>query len=417
MKRKRTIIAFIGLVLLSSSIVFVANILNVMDNLTSMRELHENIKTIDEHLNEIKSSTNPFEQKDYKQLKQALNPKIIKNIQRLATALIEKIKESENLVVLKLHVAKLASFSTMKELLAKYQLLDFFKQTHQKFEKNIKEKTTRLVEQFIKKIEDSTNPQHSFDARTEERSSLDYIIKKYPHISNIKQELEKSVQNIVAERNQLNHLQYIQDVITKQHQLNTQRKGRGQEPLIPFAKKRISSEIIQQLKNMDKYLNQAYEEMLRRAKYNKYVIETIGATFDLLTIFNDSDTEFGLNPQRAKLLGNFLDIAEDWHKLFSATDDLSFKTRTVSLKQAERYGGVWYSTMKEQIKKEIQKINKMTVKTSYQKIMLTIYNLMLNYMLNGVYYTVGAPAGGLHRLGRHIGLYAWPAFKLKAVKR
>ena len=73
--------------------------------------------------------------------------------------------------------------------------------------------------------------------------------------------------------------------------------------------------------------------------------------------------------------------------------------------------------MKKKIEKEIQEINKMKVKSTYQKIMLTMYDLMLNYMLNGVYYTVGAPAGGIHRVGQHIGLYAWPAFKLKAVKR
>lgn len=117
-------------------------------------------------------------------------------------------------------------------------------------------------------------------------------------------------------------------------------------------------------------------------------------------------------------LKNIIRTTKKWHFLFSGErqNNPDFKARETSLIKAQKYGGVWYDKMKltiQRLQKKAAVFEKMeSVPKKQYKTLQSIYAVMLS-LLDGVYYSVGAPAGGIHRIGRYVGLYKWPAFKLK----
>ena len=189
------------------------------------------------------------------------------------------------------------------------------------------------------------------------------------------------------------------------------KRGRRKKPEAQQPEKAITI-----LKDIKHYLIQAGHMLYDKTpQYNEKSIKKLGAAvanlekaLKKMSGKQTEDLKAGRNWYRG--LTNIKSTAKRWHKLFSGKKP-NFKTREISLSGAQYYGGQWYYDMKRDIQNFQKKAMKLTV-PEQSEMLQSIYKVMLT-LLDSVYYTVGAPAGGLYRIHRYIGLYNWPAFKLK----
>ena len=189
---------------------------------------------------------------------------------------------------------------------------------------------------------------------------------------------------------------------------------------------KVVQEIDTKLKEINKNFNKIYEKMLKAKIYNVELVRRVksGGTYlqkrlnklpyRLLAAVFKRETIKTISNWQASVR-NVIELSEDWHKLFSGNDP-DFKNRKVTLKAAQQWAETWYNKKKKETKEYEKTAKTFELSQTFGKSSKTLQNIFKlmhtrGGMLDGVYYTVGAPLGLNHTV--YLGLTAWPKFRLR----
>jgi len=188
-------------------------------------------------------------------------------------------------------------------------------------------------------------------------------------------------------------------------------------------------EINRKLGQINNNFNTIHATMLKAKQYDEERVRRIksGGTYLqeqlnklpyrlLAAVFKEENAQT-INNWRASV-SNVIALSKEWHELLSG-DDPDFKTSTVTAAGAKKWAETWYWQKKKEIPAYEQRAKtfvKSPIFGTSSKTLQNIFRLMheKDGMLDGVYYTVGAPLGLKHiiYLRKDI-LGAWPKFRLK----